>query len=696
MLNNLYCIKAYSIKNDLLKTIRKLPVLFPFWVITVVLGGFISTGALAQDITLPKMESGKVVLPWKELKSLLEQIENLKKQKKVHQSKKIPPAEYTITRAQYNGIVEDQSIRFEAGFSIEVLKDGWVSIPFFPNTVGIEMVNIGYEPSFIKIAEKTPQPSSTAEKKPEDQAIIIKEKTPKTYLNAQFVRSREGYQFIARGTGKFTIDMTFYISLDIKDLVYSLNFTPPRSVINQITLRIPQSGAHLIHAEPAGRVIRDKKETLFKTVLRTDNSLSVRWKIEKDTGITRKKQVTTYSLISIDKSMISAQVTAQIKHVKSLNEIAFHLPLATEIVNVTGSKIDQWHVEQTKTNQIITISGQPDRHSGAEIVFSYRLPLPATLPATVKIPVMYVHGADNMTGYLGIEPLGNIEITTENTDKDIIISARNLPKKLWHSASSPILHGYKFHTNTFNPGLTIKSYHEIQTIVANVDLVDSSTYRTLAGKSVTRLRYFIRNNDRQFLTLKLPGQSHIWQAFLDGKPVKPARKETGEILIPMKKSPSTGEFRSFLIEVGYITDVSTLSLKGDITNQLPGIDIPISYLRWTIYLPDYYGYSKFEGPLKQVKQFSNSKQNKDLKPLIKIPAKGQKFLFEKFLIVNEVPYVRAKYGQYLGNDIFLSTSPGSKRTFSTNVMQSAQDSRLREDSHPGSRIIQKQIIPNQY
>jgi hypothetical protein len=83
-------------------------------------------------------------------------------------------------------------------------------------------------------------------------------------------------------------------------------------------------------------------------------------------------------------------------------------------------------------------------------------------------------------------------------------------------------------------------------------------------------------------------------------------KETGEMLIPMKKSPSQGEeFRSFLIEIGYITEVSKLSLKGDIGNQLPRIDIPSSYLRWRLYLPEYYGYTKFEGPLKQVQEFSN-------------------------------------------------------------------------------------------
>jgi len=80
--------------------------------------------------------------------------------------------------------------------------------------------------------------------------------------------------------------------------------------------------------------------------------------------------------------------------------------------------------------------------------------------------------------------------------------------------------------------------------------------------------------------------------------------------------------------------------------------IPISYLRWTLYLPEYYEYSKFEGLLKQVKQFSKTVEKHQAQ--INIPTQGQQFLFEKHLIVDGIPYVRGKYGQFLGNDIFLS------------------------------------------
>jgi hypothetical protein len=59
--------------------------------------------------------------------------------------------------------------------------------------------------------------------------------------------------------------------------------------------------------------------------------------------------------------------------------------------------------------------------------------------------------------------------------------------------------------------------------------------------------------------------------------------------------------------------------------------------------------------LKQVSSFSLPAP--PLKPQIDIPYQGQLFLFEKHLVVAEQPYVRSKYGQFLGDDIFLSFHP---------------------------------------
>ena len=630
----------------------------------------------AEDSSISEIKSGKVVLSWDEMKKLLNQIETLKqeikaikeKQKKqAEQEKKEPlPVEYSITESQFTGEVKGMSAQFQAKFSVQILKKGWVSIPFFGNDIGIETININ-----LAIPTTNSESGKT-------------EPTP-----AQFVRNSKGYYLLAKGKNAYSIQVTFRVPIQLNELTYKLSYLPPRSVINHVILKIPEKGVNLVQRNAHSQILQQTDElTSIETVLSERDSLKIGWKIEKDSGINRKSIAIQNYLASVDKSDISVFSSIVLKHLASLNKVAFKLPLNVEIMNVTSVDIEQWSIKKQDNSQIIKISGKVDPRTTVKIDVSYRLRLPK-LPAEMAIPAIEILGTDTLEGFMGIEALGNIEVNSQAVKHGVLIPAKNLPKKLWQKASNPLLYGYQFYRNSFSPSIKIRGYKEIQTVVANVDLVDCVTHRTLEGKSITRILYFIRNNDRQFLTLTLPKKSRLWQAFLNGKPVKPAQKETGEILIPMKKSASQGgDLESFTIEVGYITEVNKLSLKGDILNQLPAIDIPISYLQWNLYLPEYYDYSGFEGLLKQVKKFSNTTPTKGLSQ-IKIPTQGRRFLFEKYLIVDGIPYVRGKYGQFLGNDIFLSLH--SSRSYSN---QSSKRRKFNEAEETDSYDYREQVRAN--
>jgi hypothetical protein len=626
-----------------------------------------------QPVSLSESQAGKVILSWDEVKKLLKEIETLKQdietlkkqkaqlqQAQTQKEKEKPvPVEYAITESQFTGEVQGLSAQFKAVFSVQVLKTGWLKIPFFQNDVGIEAISItkpntsDSEGASGEIAEQTVVSSPTN---------LARQKESVTEPPAQFIRDANGYTLLAKGPTFLSIQVTFRVPIQVEELTYTLSFIPPRAVINHITLQIPEKEVNVVQKTAHSQIIQTQDDrTTIEAVLSERESLKLGWKVEKDSGINRNSQATLHALASIDKSDISVFSTLVLKYVASLDHIRFHLPPEVEIIDVTSLDIEQWTTEKLKDSQVVKIAGQVDPRDVVKIDISYRLRL-SDLPADIVIPAIEIIGTDALEGFMGVEVLGNLEVNAKPVNNGVRIPAKNLPKRLWQKAANPLLYGYQFHGNTFAPSLSIRSYQEIQTVVANVDLVDCMTHRTLEGKSITRILYFIRNNDRQFLTLTLPTNSRLWQAFLNGKPVKPAQKNSGEILIPMKKSASQGgELRSFSIEVGYITEVNKLSLKGDILNQLPAIDIPISYLKWTLYLPEYYEYSSFEGLLKQVRQFSVAQQPKTQQQIrgqvqsqIDIPTQGRRFLFEKYLIVDGQPYIRGKYGQFLGDDIFLS------------------------------------------
>jgi len=646
---------------------------------------FAETPETAEPLSLSQIKSGQVLLSWEELKTLLQEIELLKQNleklkteqaKKEKAPKETLPVEYTLTQSHLTGKVKGLSAQFQAQFSVQILKEGWLKIPFFQNDIGIEAVSITV-------------PDTAAET-----GLIANQGHGKPL--AQFVRNAQGYDLLAKGPQSFAIQVTFRAPIQVNELTYTLSFQPPRAVINQISLQIPEKGVNVIQKTAHSQVIQENEITTIESVLSERETLKMSWQVEKDSSLNRKSSALLHTLASVEKSEITVFSTLVLKHIASLNEIAFRFPLNVEIINVTSLDIEQWSIEKLKDAQLIKIAGQTDPRSAINIDLSYRLRLPS-LPTDIAIPTVDVIGTDSFEGFMGVEALGNLEVHAKPLKKGVLIPAKNLPKRLWQKAANPLLYGYQFYGKAFSPSLSIKGYQDIQTVVANVDLVDCVTHRTLEGKSITRIQYFIRNNDRQFLTLTLPKNSRLWQAFLNGKPVKPAQKDTGEILIPMKKSSSQGgELESFALEIGYITEVSKLSLKGDILNQLPAIDIPISYLRWTLYLPEYYEYSRFEGLLKQITQFSKAATQPHLsKPQIDIPTQGRRFLFEKYLIVDGRPYIRGKYGQFLGNDIFLSLH--SDRRFRSGPKR--MDRRTKTDNayepkEMSDEMSQQQVAPN--
>ncbi len=634
----------------------------------------------AEEIALTNLDAGKVILPWTELKKILEELETLKKHNLADKKTKVEPlpTNYSITQSHFSGEVKGNSVHFEAELMVQIFKPGWVTIPLFSNDVGIEAVNIT-----VIHAEKS-------------QATVNNNLTPAAANNTQpninqLIRDTNGYHLFATGPQQLALQVVFYLPIQVKESIYTLTFIPPRAVVNHLFLRIAEKGVTLVQPPPYSQINQQKDITTVETVLSEHDNFQLRWQIKTDSGITRKSLAIIRALASIDKAELVVINTIIIKYLTSLEQIAFHLPVDVEILNVTSSDITQWSTEKLAQSQVIKIVGHQNSPAQIKIEISYRRRF-NDLPLETNIPTITITGVDNLEGFLGIEALGNLEVTTKKVTNGVLIPAKNLPPALWQRTTNPLLYGYQFHTSTFNSAISIKGYQEIQTVVANIDRVDCVTHRTLEGKSINRILYSIRNNDRQFLSLTLPENSHLWQAFLDGAPVKPAQKDNGEILIPMKKSLAQGEtLQSFTIEIGYITEVNKLSLKGDILNQLPAVDIPISYLNWQLYLPEYYEYSRFEGPLKQVTEFSIPKSTGSTNPTqIDIPTQGQLFLFEKHLIVNEKPYMRGKYGQFLGDDILLSVH-------TSNSFEEIESEKI-ESKFPmtsrGIRGDRQQVIPN--
>ena len=231
-------------------------------IIVILIGLILFSQSFAEP--LPNIDTGKVVLSWEELKKLLDEIDNLKQKKEADKQplKESPPVDYSITEANFLGEVKGSSVKFEGKFSVQVLKEGWVTIPFFNNEVGIET---------IRIELSKPNKPDESNNDPAKELHL-----------AHFVRDTKGYSFLAKGPKIFTIQVSFYVPLQMDELTYTLSFPPPRSVTNHLTLRIPEKGVNILQINANSQFTQEPQLTTVETVLSERDTLKLSWKIEKD------------------------------------------------------------------------------------------------------------------------------------------------------------------------------------------------------------------------------------------------------------------------------------------------------------------------------------------------------------------------------------------------------------------------------
>ncbi|MBI4834821.1 MAG: hypothetical protein HY811_08400 [Planctomycetes bacterium] len=134
--------------------------------------------------------------------------------------------------------------------------------------------------------------------------------------------------------------------------------------------------------------------------------------------------------------------------------------------------------------------------------------------------------------------------------------------------------------------------HELnQTLLAKI--YDSNLYSRLHdnGELITYFHMKIENKGKQNLTVTLPSGTILWGAYLNDKPVKPTRKETGKLLIPLMaektaETPPEGQLASLVVV--YIQDIKKLSGMKKLSLSMPQTDLNINNAAWHLFLPSGY------------------------------------------------------------------------------------------------------------
>lgn len=478
---------------------------------------------------------------------------------------------YAIYRTSYKAELEEDVVTIKGDVFFEVFKKGWTKIPLVSSSVGLLNVTINKGASFVTM---------------------------------------EGglYYMMMDKPGKYNLDLEFLIKAkrERENGPGSFSFEILPAPISQYEFVIFDPDVE-IFVEPSIKteVRRENKKTVAWAVMPNTRQITTRWTkaLPKETitsvELEPKVYVDTASYISIGDGVVRCQTRIDYSVLQAeVSNFRIVLPLDVSILEVSGSDLRDWKVSQKDNIQYLDVYLNFGLRGNYALGLSYEKRI-GDGSLVAQIPELKVLGVEREKGFVGVAATTNVELAVNKLENASLIDVKELPSAILSATTNPILLAFKYLKTPYNILIDVTKHAELPVLVAAVDSVEYTTLQTIEGKSLTKAVYRLRNNVKQFLHLELPAKTAIWSAFVAGKPVKPAVDKNGSILIPLEKSQLSGEsLAQFPVEIVYLSQGPEMNISGKLKINLPRVDIPVSKLEWSVYLPLEYNYYSFDGNVK--------------------------------------------------------------------------------------------------
>lgn len=592
----------------------------------ILLSGF----AFAQDIP-----TAKVVMPWADFKTLYE------KGMAPEDKPEAAPRDYSINRASYSGEVTEDgtSALFDVALLLEVHKaEGWVTVPIAPTSVAL-------------------------------QSARIRGKDAPVYLEGGW------YMLITDAKGVLEVDLEIAASVFEANGQSSLSFPMARSGGTTVRLDVPtESDLEFIVGD--SRFLKDEDVRgvrRMEAILPATGNLSVSWQREVTEeggveGVAQERRVyaEVHTLAGVAEGVLSghSDINYTIVH-QGTEQLTVTLPADVTLLDVTGSGIREWKVSDGEGVQDLIVDLNFEALGAYRLMLDYEQALNED-GGDLEVPRIEVGGVERVKGFVGVAALSTLEIVAGDAAGARKIDVRELPAAILGRTDQPVLLGYKYRQADWTLPLTVNQHDEVDVLVTIVDTAESISMVTVDGRVMGRSSWYVRNNRRQFLRVSMPDGAEIWSVKVAGKAVKPGVDDTGDVLVPLVRSRAAqGSLAAFTVEVIWVEDGDAPddSGKGAIDLVLPSVDVPVTYYRWSVYVPwdakikknsvdstmrkvEWFStpvtpegnYLDMAGQaaMQQAYQQQNNAVDAGVSPVdVAMPVEGQALYFEKLLVVDE-------------------------------------------------------------
>jgi hypothetical protein len=542
--------------------------------------------ALPRDASDVDLKDSRVNVPWEEFKSIIRSL--TEKVTTQPRDTVFAPVEYLISSCSVSGTATgDKSVRLVAQVTVHVLpsrqlhEQGWVAIPL---TTGNDEEGSGVS-SGGAVLERVLLDGKPATTQGSGGACTLLLPKPGVYA-----LSLDYYCPIANeeGTRRFSIDLPRSASAGIDLVIAGMRADVQINGVPEQAQRTPQG-------------------TRVTAALALGEPVEVAWSASageqegREAGpVAPKTFATSGLLVSIKENRVTYQyrVDFEIWHQK-LTSFSIGLPDTFPIENVQGAGLADWKVERTDKGPVLTVRTNfaPERDYELTVDFSQKLESAA---ARVRVPTLRVLNVSREAGYVAVQATETMEVfPADSTTGLSAVGTEELPA--WLQSEQEVLMRFKYSRPPWGLQLDVRRHKDMAVLVAIADEALFTTLLTEDGYVLAKVRYFVRNNQKQYLRLSMPKGWTLWSALIDGSAVMPASSDSASVvLIPLRKMSETGEGNGFTLELVYFSEAPTMGWMGRFRFEAPIIDINCQQVNGEVWAPQRFRYSGFKGSLEKV------------------------------------------------------------------------------------------------
>ncbi|MEI6536699.1 MAG: hypothetical protein WCN98_15240, partial [Verrucomicrobiaceae bacterium] len=322
-------------------------------------------------------DGGKgVFLPYKEFLELWNELTIKRKADEVK-----PPQDGVVSRAEYTGHVDGETLVIDAKVTVESFKEGWLTVPLATN---------GVVPG------------------------IAESDTGKAVLNAK----PDGYDVILPDKGTYELKLKIYAPIKKVAGKQTVALVLPRAAVSRFTATVPGAGfefevnpAAAFTSRPAGA------DTELSFFFGSGTKFDVAWsKPTTATQLTPLVLASTGLTSEVRGGSLVTNARIDLRVLRApLSSFSFLIPTGQTVQGVSGSDVKDWKLEAAGDIQKLTIVPNAPVKNTWNVNIALETALPK-LPAEVSVPEIIVEGATQDRGEISIAAESQLDVTPKPTE----------------------------------------------------------------------------------------------------------------------------------------------------------------------------------------------------------------------------------------------------------------------------------------